>query len=308
LKDKKLKTQGDLKMQSIISDVHQRTTTDLKLAGYSQRTVEAYSYHVKKFLEYYNKEPKRITEDEIKQYFLFLKYKKKLSGSASAQAISGIKFMFQKTLDMDFKVFGIVKNPRGKKLPVILTREEVSKVLKSVRLLRHKACLTLIYTCGLRLHEATSIAPEDIDSKRMVVHVKDGKGRRDRIVPLPQCTLHILRSHYKTHRNPKYIFPAPGRGSHKKEPVSEIPIPDSSLQTVLKRVLRQVNIIKNVSIHNLRHSYATHLLEVGIDIRIIQKYLGHKSISSTMIYTHLTPIISENVHEKVDCLMSELFA
>ncbi len=294
-------------MPSIISDIHQQTTTNLKLAGYSLRTVEAYSYHVKKFLEYYNKEPKLITEDEIKQYFLFLKYKKKLSGSASAQAISGIKFMYQKTLDMDFKVFGIVKNPRGKKLPVILTREQVRKVLKSVRMLRHKACLTLIYTCGLRLHEATSIAPADIDSKRMVVHVKDGKGRQDRIVPLPKATLRILRAHYKTHKNPQYVFPAPGRGAHNGESTTKIPIPDSSLQTVLKKVLRQLHIIKNVSIHNLRHSYATHLLEAGIDIRIIQKYLGHKSISSTMIYTHLTPVISENVHEKVDRLMSELF-
>jgi site-specific recombinase XerD len=290
-------------MHSII----QAATTDLKLAGYSPRTVEAYSYHVKKFIEYFKKDPIMISEDEIKQYFLFLKYKKKLSGSASAQAISGIKFMYQKTLDMDFKVFGIVKNPRGKKLPVILTREEVSKVLNSIRILRHKACLTLIYTCGLRLHEATSIAPADIDSKRMVVHVKDGKGRQDRIVPLPQCTLQILRVHYKTHRNPQYVFPAPGRGAHKEEAVSKIPLPDSSVQTVLKKVLRGVNIIKNVSIHNLRHSYATHLLEAGIDIRIIQKYLGHRSISSTMIYTHLTPIISENVHGKVDLLMSELF-
>jgi len=295
-------------MQSIISEVHQRTTTDLKLAGYSQRTVEAYSYHVKKFLEYYNKDPKQITEDEIKQYFLFLKYKKNLSGSASSQAISAIKFMYQKTLDMDFKVFGIVKNPRGKKLPVILTREEVSKVLNSIRMLRHKACLALIYTCGLRLHEATSISPADIDSKRMVVHIKDGKGRKDRIVPLPNVTLKLLRAHYKTHRNRKYIFPAPGRGAHNGESASKIPIPDASVQTVLKKVLRQHNIIKNVSIHNLRHSYATHLLEAGIDIRIIQKYLGHKSIASTMIYTHLTPIIAENVAHKVDRLMSGIIS
>jgi site-specific recombinase XerD len=209
-----------------------------------------------------------------------LKYKWKLSGSASAQAISGIKFMFQKTLDMDFKVFGIVRNPRGKKLPVILTRGEIRRVLKLVRVLRYKACLTLIYTCGLRLHEAASISNADIDSKRMVVHVKDGKGRKDRVVPLLNATLHILREHYKTHRNGKYIFPAPGRGGI-NEPKSNIPLPDSSIQTVLKKVLRQAGIIKNVSLHNLRHSYATHLLEAGIDIRIIQKYLGHKSISAT---------------------------
>ena len=283
----------------------QKTITDLKLASYSPRTVEAYSYHVKKFLEHSGKDPRGLTEDDVKQYFIYLKYKKKLSGSASAQAISGIKFMFKKTLDMDFKVFGIVKNPRGKKLPVILTRDEMRNVLNRIRVLRHRACLTLIYTCGLRLHEAVSIAPADIDSKRMVVHVKNAKGRKDRIVPLPEITLQILRTHFKTHRNEKFIFPAPGRGG-RKEAVSATPLPDSSIQTVLKKALREAGIIKNISVHNLRHSYATHLLEAGIDIRIIQKYLGHKSIASTMIYTHLTPIISENVYQKVDRLMAGL--
>lgn len=288
-----------------MSYILQTTIDDLKLAGYSLRTVESYSYHVKKFLEHFDKNPKKITEDEIKQYFLYLKYKKKLSGSASAQAICGIKFMFQKTLDMDFKVFGIVRNPRGKKLPVILTREEVRDVLKRIRVLRHKACLTLIYTCGLRLHEAVKISPADIDSKRKVVHIKNGKGRKDRIIPLPKATLYILRTHYKNHRNINFIFPAPGRGG-RGEAKSTTPLPDSSIQTVLKKALREVGIIKNVSVHNLRHSYATHLLEAGIDIRIIQKYLGHKSISTTMIYTQLTPLISENVQEIVDRLMSDL--
>jgi len=289
-------------MYSILQD----TIVNLQLAGYSPRTVEAYSYHVKKFLDYFDKAPAHIKEDEIKQYFLYLKYKKKLSGSASAQAISGIKFMFEKTLNKDFKVFGIVKNPRGKKLPVVLTREEVRCVLTRVRVLRHRACLILIYSCGLRLHEATNISPADIDSKRMMVHIKSGKGRKDRLVPLPQSTLSILRAFYKTHRNESYLFPAPGRGGI-GEAHSTKALPDSSVQTVLKKALRQAGIIKNVSVHNLRHSYATHLLEAGIDIRIIQKYLGHDSISSTMIYTHLTPVISENVHPKIDRLMAGLW-
>ena len=140
-----------------------------------------------------------------------------------------------------------------------------------------------------------------------MIRVNQGKGRKDRLVPLPTTTLHILRKHYKTHRNAQFIFPAPGRGGH-NENISTRPLPDSSIQTVLKEALRETGIIKNISVHNLRHSYATHLLEAGIDIRIIQKYLGHKSIASTMIYTHLTPIISENVHQKVDLLMSEIFA
>ncbi len=284
----------------------QKTITDLKLASYSPRTVEAYSYHVKKFLERSGKDPRKLTEDELKQYFLYLKYKKKLSGSASAQAISGIKFMFEKTLDMQFKVFGIVKNPRGKKLPVVLTRDEIRKVLKRIRILRHRACLTLIYTCGLRLHEATNISPADIDSKRMVVHIKAGKGRKDRIVPLPTATLHILRAYYKTHRNKTYIFPSAGHGGF-HEAISGKPLPDASIQIVLKKARLEAGIIKKISPHNLRHSYATHLLEAGIDIRVIQKYLGHKSIASTMVYTHLTPIISENVYQKVDRLMTGLW-
>jgi site-specific recombinase XerD len=211
--------------------------------------------------------------------------------------------MFEKTLNVEFKVFGIVKNPRGKKLPIVLTRDEVRKVLKRIRMLRHRSCLTLIYSCGLRLHEATNISPADIDSKRMFVHIKAGKGRQDRLVPMPKSTLLILREHYKRHRNKRFIFPAPGRGGI-SEAQSTMPLPGSSIQTVLKKALRESAIIKNVSVHNLRHSYATHLLEAGIDIRIIQKYLGHKSIASTMIYTHLTPIISENVYQKVDRLMA----
>jgi len=213
--------------------------------------------------------------------------------------------MFEKTLDMKFKVFGIVKNPRGKKLPVILTRQETVRLLKSIRILRHRACLTLIYSCGLRLHEATHISPADIDSKRMVVHIKCGKGRKDRIVPLPKSTLLLLRAYYKTHRNKKFVFPSAGHGGF-HEATSDKPLPDASIQTVLKKARTEAGIIKKISPHNLRHSYATHLLEAGIDIRIIQKYLGHKSIASTMIYTHLTPIISENVYQKVDRLMTGL--
>ena len=284
----------------------QAAVNDLKLAGYSQRTVETYAYHIMKFIQYFDKDPADINEDDIKRYFIYLKDTKKLGPSATAQAISGVKFFLQKTMDKDFRVFSFVRNPRGKKLPVILTRKEVQKVLSLIRILRHKACLTLIYTCGLRLHEATTIAPADIDSQRMFVHIKDAKGKKDRLVPLPTATLHILREHYKTHRNPRFVFPAPGRGGI-QEKTARRPLPDSSIQTVLKAALKQAAVFKNISVHNLRHSYATHLLEAGIDIRIIQKYLGHKSIASTMIYTQLTPIISENVKQKVDRLMSGLF-
>lgn len=282
-----------------------RVFEDLQLHGYSSRSCESYFYSIKKFLKYFNKPPEQISEDEIRKYFLYLKNTKKYSASASTHAICGIKFLYQKSLGLDFKVFGLVKNRRGYKLPVVLTREEVRRVLKTIRVLRHKACLTLIYSCGLRLNEATHLKVNAVDSKRMLVFIKSGKGDNDRYVPLPKSTLYLLRAHYKRHRNASLIFPAPGRGGI-WEATSTIPLPDSTVQIALKKSIREVGIKKDVSVHNLRHSYATHLLEAGLDIRIIQQYLGHKSIHSTMIYTHLTPLIKKNTAEVINHLMHGL--
>ena len=282
-----------------------RVSEDLQLSGYSARTCESYLHCVRRFLLHFNKPPDQITEDEIRKYFLYLKNTKKYSASASTIAVTSIKFMFQKTLDMDFKIFGLVKNPRGNKLPIILTRDEVKRVLSNIRVLRHKTCLTLIYSCGLRLKEALRMQVDAIDSKRMLVFVKGGKGNKDRYVPLPDSTLHLLRLHYRTHRNPVLLFPAPGRGEI-GEPSSKKHLAESSIQGVLKKSLREVGINKPISIHNLRHSYATHLLEAGVDIRIIQQYLGHKSISATMIYTHLTPLIKRDTSQLINDLMRDL--
>jgi integrase/recombinase XerD len=288
-----------------MTDVLEHLQEDLQLYGYSKRTVEAYFYYARKFLEYFNKAPHKITEKDLRRYFLYLKNEKKYSATASTQAICGIKFLYQKTLGIDFNVFGLVRNRRGNKLPVVLTREEVRRVLTNIRVLRHRACLTFIYSCGLRLKEGTHLRVDQIDSKRMLVHIKGAKGNKDRYVPLPKKTLLLLREHWKTHRNPVLLFPAPGRGGI-WERTSIEPLPDSSVQTVLKKSLGEVGITKDVSVHNLRHSYATHLLEMGIDIRIIQQYLGHKSIESTMIYTHLTPLIKTDVAGKINRLMNHL--
>jgi site-specific recombinase XerD len=251
-----------------MNDLLKTLSNDLQLADYSPRTVEAYLYGAKKFLEYFNKPPNQITEDDIKRYFLFLKNTKKYSASAATQAICGIKFLYKKTLNMDFKVFGIVRNRRGKKLPVVLSREEVKKILSNIRILRHRACLTTIYSCGLRLHEATYLNVKDIDSNKMLIHIKEGKGKNDRYVPLPEAALKLLRKHYATHKNPSLIFPAPGRGGV-FESYSIRPLPDSSIQTVFKKSLREVKINKDAHVHTLRHSYATHLLEDEVDIRVI---------------------------------------
>lgn len=288
-----------------MTELRKRMIEDMQLYGFSKRTQETYIRPVAKLAEHYNKSPDKITNEELKQYFLYLKNEKKYARNTQTIALCGIKFFYEKTLKKKFDVFNIIRSPQENKLPVILTREEVQKILKNIRVLRHRACLTLIYSCGLRLKEGTHLKVNQVDSKRMLIHIQQAKGRRDRYVPLPQSTLHLLREHYKTHRNPVWVFPAPGRGEA-FESTSNKPLPDSSIQTVFKKSLKEVGIIKDAHVHTLRHSYATHLLEDGTDIRIIQEYLGHKSIESTMIYTQLTPLIKEGIYDRLNNLMSDL--
>jgi site-specific recombinase XerD len=283
-----------------------RMEQDMQLLGLSQRTQETYLYRAKKIIEYFNKPPEQITNEELRQYFLYLKNEKKYARATQTIALCGIKFLFEKTLNKKFDVLNIVRSPRENKLPVVLSREEVKAILKNIRVLRHRSCLTLIYSCGLRLHEATSLRVEQVDSKRMLIHIQKAKGGSDRYVPLPKSTLNILRDHYKTHRNPLLVFPAPGRGEA-NESTSTKALPDTSIQTVFKKSLREVGIKKNASVHTLRHSYATHLLEEGTDIRIIQEYLGHKSIRTTMVYTHLTPLLKNDISKKINNLMADLY-
>ena len=275
----------------------------MKLFGLSKRTQETYIYAVSKLAQYFHKSPDLISDDELREYFLFLK--DKYARNTSTIAICGIKFFFEKSLKKPFKIFNILRSPRVNKLPVVLTRQEVHLILKNIRTLRHRACLSLIYSCGLRLKEGVSLKVNQVDSKRMVIHVKEAKGLNDRYVPLPAATLNILRAHYKTHRNPLLVFPAPGRGEN-QESTSTNPLPDSSIQTVFRKSLLETGINKDAHVHTLRHSYATHLLEDGVDIRIIQEYLGHKKIESTMIYTHLTPLIIDGVYSKINSLMDGL--
>lgn len=280
-----------------------RMIEDMKLFGYSQRTQDTYLYAVRKLTNHFQKTPDQITNQELRDYLLW--HKDKYAPNTTTIALCGVKFCFEKILKKPMPVFDLARQPRGMKLPVVLTRQEVYAVLNNIRVLRHRACLSLIYSCGLRISEAVSMKTSQIDSKRMVVHVQAGKGSRDRYVPLPQSTLHLLRRHWKTHRHPKWLFPAPGRsGTHETQATR--PLPLSSVQTVFKKSLKEVGIQKDAHVHTLRHSYATHLLEEGVDIRIISEYLGHRSLDSTLIYTHLTPLLRHGVADTINSLMARL--
>lgn len=286
-----------------MTPLEKRLIEDMKLFGYSKRTQDTYLYAVRKLTKHFQTSPDQITNEQLREYLLW--HKDKYAPNTTTIALCGVKFCFEKILKKPMPVFDLVRQPRGQKLPVVLTREEVHAVLSNIQVLRHRACLSLIYSCGLRISEAVGIQVSQIDSKRMLIHVKEGKALRDRYVPLPLATLELLRRHWKIHRHPKWLFPAPGRsGTRESQATRHLPL--SSVQTVFKKSLKEIGIQKDAHVHTLRHSYATHLLEEGVDIRIISEYLGHRSLDSTLIYTHLTPLMRQGVADKINSLMGEL--
>jgi len=287
------------------TELRRRLIEDLQLAGLSERTQEMYVRAVRQLAEHYHKPPDQITEEELRQYFLHIKNVKKWSRAGITIALCGIKFFYEKTLKRPWPIFKVVRPHAETKVPVILSRDEVREILAKVRLQRYRVCLATIYSCGLRLQEGTHLQVGDIDSRRMVIHIHHGKGNKDRYVPLPQSTLELLRTYWKTHRNPVWIFPASGRGGIHR-PTATQPMPHGNVQDAFRAALRESGINKKASVHTLRHSYATHLLEAGVNLRQIQENLGHNSPKTTALYTHLTEQAFQQTKDVLNKLMEGL--
>jgi site-specific recombinase XerD len=277
----------------------------LQLRGLSARTQESYLRAVRQLAEHYHKAPDLITEAELRQYFLFLKNVKRYSRPTMTIAICGIKFFFERTLAKEWTTFNLVRPAPEKKLPVILSQKEVRQILSRIRLPRYKVCLSTIYACGLRLQEGTNLHVSDIDSARLMLHVRHGKGAKDRYVPLPTRTLELLRQYWKTHRNPRLLFPAEGR-NHIDLAQATGPLSKSSVQMAFRAALKQSGNHKRASVHTLRHSWATHLLEAGVNLRLIQEWLGHNSPATTSVYTHLTVKAEQLGAAAINQLMKDL--
>ncbi len=289
----------------MMKDYYTKSMRALQLAGMSQRTQQCYTRSVRMLVDFYNKTPDKINEQELQDYFLHRKNVDKWSSATMRICYSGIKFFFVNVLKRDWHTLKLIYAKREQRLPAVLSLNEVWNILNTVSTPQNKAYLTTVYTCGLRLHEALYLQTYDIDSDRMRIHVHRGKGAKDRYVPLPQATLKTLRSYWKHHRNPRWIFPRLGR-SGKEGPTAQEPMNYTSVQGALRRVLKQIKFKKRVSIHTLRHSYATHLLEAGVNIRRIQQYLGHRSLNSTMVYLHLTTQGHQRAYDIIDDLMKEV--
>jgi integrase/recombinase XerD len=204
----------------------------------------------------------------------------------------------------DWKTLQKLRIPQAKTLPDVLTISEVHQLIDALYTPYIQVFFWTVYSLGLRVNEALHLQVGDIDSKRMLVHVHLGKGAKDRYVPLPERTLTLLRQHWVTHRDPRWLFPARKSDSSPEVPATR-PMQPANFQAAMRHVVKELNFRKTITIHTLRHSYATHLLEAGLNLRLIQQYLGHSSLRTTMVYLHVTALGHEKARAVIEGLMAE---
>jgi integrase/recombinase XerD len=286
-------------MPTLASD-NQAILRSLQLHGYSERTQQAYSRELLKLVEHFNEPMSALSTEQVVDYLLFLKTT--LGPATVKMARHAIRFYFRRVLGYELAQLPYIRIPHVYTLPNVLTLGEVRNLVDVEPALHYKVFFWTVYSLGLRLSEALSLQPCHIDSKRSLVHVHCGKGAKDRYVPLPTRTVEMLRLYWRTHKNPHLIFPATPRDPNAANQ-AEVPMSRCSVQAALQRAVRRVGISKRVYLHTLRHTYATHLLEAGVSLTLIQKYLGHASLTATMLYLHLTTQGQETAINTIDRLM-----
>ena len=280
-----------------MTELRRRMIQDMELRGFTPKTQEAYVGAVRGLAGFHRRSPDQLSDEEIREFFLHLINVKNAARSTVTIHLCGIKFFFERTLGKELPVLDLVRPRKRVKRPVVLSIAEVKKLLD---LVRHPLCrmaLTVIYSCGLRISEGLNLKVADIDGDRMLVRVENGKGGKDRYVPLPERTRELLRGYYVIYRPKTWLFPAKS---------GDGPYCVTNLQKAFRAVVRHSSIGKHASVHTLRHSYATHLLESGVHLRTIQEILGHKSPQTTAVYTHLTQKTMESLSATVNTLMAEL--
>ena len=277
--------------------LYEQHLINLRLQGKRPSTIDAYARAVRRITEYFDQAPDRLTTADLKQYFNSLIHTH--SWSTVKLDRNGLQFFYRYTLAKHWEWLSIVKPPQVKRLPDILTTAQVSRIINNTKQLRYQVFFLTLYSMGLRLSEGLNLTIYDIDSESMQVHLRNTKGQKDRIAPLPKPVLIALRTYWKTHRHQRLIFP----GSHTK---TNTPMDKGSAQKALKRVLQDCRIQKSISPHSLRHCFATHLLEQGLDLRSLQHLLGHASLNTTARYTQLTKIKQYDITKAVNQLTDKL--
>jgi len=285
--------------------LYDKMSEDLHLTGKAERTVHGYLRAVRQLADWCKKSPDQVSEAELRRYFLFVKNQRKAAYGTLRVVLSGVQFFYRTTCPRDWNVLSMLRLKNDKTLPEVITREQVRQIIRAATTQRMQVFFWTVYSMGLRLNEGLHLQIGDIDSARKLVHVHRGKGAKDRYVPISQFTIDSLRRYWLTHRHPRFLFPADGR-NHTLRPgktsTAKTPMSMTAPQGAIKKITRQLNFGKKVSTHTLRHSFATHLLEAGVSLRIIQQYLGHSSLMTTIEYLHLTDSAVADARQTVERL------
>ncbi len=272
----------------------------LKLKGLQPKTIDAYSRAIRRIGEYFNGNLDNLTENQLIDYFHELL--ERLSWSAVKLDLYGLKFFHTHVLKKNWVDIPIIKPPKTTRIPDIITPDQVHQLLMSTQKLSYRVFFFTLYSMGLRLGEGLRLQVGDIDAVNQQVHIRNAKGNKDRLVPLPANTLQVLRRFWQLHRHPMFLFPNRKYGlknSHK----ASTHLDRGGVQVTMKTVVDELNIKKKISCHSLRHCYASHLLEAGVDILELQSILGHVSILTTIKYTHLTPKTTQCAKQQINQLM-----
>jgi len=278
---------------------HDLMDRDLQIRGYAPGTCEDYLSAVKNFVRFFKRPPDELTLEHINQYQLHLTRERNVSWSHFNVVVCALRFFYKVTLQKDWEVKRIPYRKAGRKLPEILSQEQIVRFFTSIPNLKHRAVLMTMYAAGVRVSEALHLRPSDIDSSRMVLRIEQGKGRKDRYTLLSPLLLEILREYWKIARPKTWLFPT--RDQDK-------PLSRRSIQKVIRKACEVAGLGKTVRSHSLRHAFATHLMEQGVNIRIIQTLLGHRSLRSTEIYTHVSRTHLQDTKSPLDQLSDLLLS
>jgi len=274
--------------------LHDQMQEDLLLKAYSPNTQRSYLRCARNFAKHYMRSPEEMGEQEVRDFLLYLVRDRQASPANLDMHVNALKFLYNVTLKRPEVVQGLSHPKRPTTLPVILSPEEVLRIFAAIRSVKHKAIIATAYAAGLRISEVCALRVSDIDSQRMRIHIRAGKGKKDRYVMLGESLLDLLRQYYRKARpQGEYLFP--GYKPHR-------PICTTAVRQVLRKVVRETGLTKKVTMHTLRHCFATHLLERGTDIRILQVLLGHSSIRTTLRYTHVTDPLVQKLVSPLDLI------
>lgn len=285
---------GPTLMKNLHPEWETRLIQELKIRKYSRRTLESYLYYNGLLLEHADKDPENITQQDVRRFLFHLAEGKNASSSTLNCAANALRLYYGEILGKSF-IYEIKRAKKDKKLPVVLSKEEIQKIILAAQNPKHRMMISLIYSAGLRVSEAASIKISDIDFDRQIIHIKGAKGRKDRTTLLSKNIETQIRNFLLENEPTLYLFEGQDKKSH---------ISDRTIQKVFETAVQNAGINKNASVHSLRHSFATHLLESGADLRAIQELLGHESLKTTEIYTHVSNKTMQSIVSPLDSLTS----